>query len=116
LLVYTLGFVDRVTLLLKFDKHVTRRREFTYANPDEYETNADSFTGGPRNPADAEECHRTKRDGTRGDQIRYNSTSEEFGVLGNDNIIRSYYVPDPARHLKASNAVYYQEACLEVRG
>jgi hypothetical protein len=114
-LVYTLGFLDRATLLFKFDKHVTRRREFAFATPDEYETNADRFNGGPRNPLETEECHRVKRDETVGDQLRYNDNTQEFGVLGNDNYIRSYYIPDPARHLKATNRVYFQESCLEQR-
>jgi hypothetical protein len=116
MLVYTLGFIDRYTLLFKFDKHVTKRREFAYTSADEYETYADSFNGGPRNVAETEQCTRRKRDGTNGDQIRYNILTDEFGVLGNDNYIRSYYVPDPARHGKANNLTYYRDACLEVRG
>jgi hypothetical protein len=114
-LVYTLGFPDRATLLFKFDKHVTRGREFPYADADEYETHADSFNGGPRG-RDTEQCHRTKRDGSVGDQIRYNTQSEAFGILGSDNVIRSYYVPDPGRHGMANNLVYFQDSCRQVRG
>ena len=115
MLVYNLGFIDQATLLLKFDKHVTRRREFPYATADEYETHADEFNGGPRDTHTAE-CHRQKRDGSVGDQVRYNTADERFGVLGNDNVMRSYYIPDPRRHGKASNRIYYHEACLETRG
>ena len=115
MLVYTLGFIDRATLLFKFDKHVTRGREFPYATADEYETYADEFNGGPRDAA-TEQCYRVKRDSSVGDQVRYNTADERFGVLGNDNIIRSYYIPDPFRHGKASNRIYYEDACLEVRG
>ncbi len=42
---YTLGFPDTATKLFKFDKHVTIRREFLYADADEYQTNADRFLG-----------------------------------------------------------------------
>jgi hypothetical protein len=117
---YTLGFPDRAMLLYKFDKHVTRQREFTYATADEYETHADRFLGGPRD-ADTEECVRTKRDGTPGDRVRYNRVTQEFGILGNDNVIRSYYIPSPTLppprgHTKGTNLQYYRDACNEVRG
>lgn len=115
MLVYTLGFIDRATLLFKFDKHVTKRREFAYATADEYETRADEFNGGPRD-ANTDQCHRRKRDGSVGDQVRYNGADERFGVLGNDDVMRSYYIPDPQRHGKANNRIYYTEACLEIRG
>ena len=115
MLVYTLGFIDQNTLLLKFDKHVTRQREFTYANPDEYETNADRFLGEPLDAATTEQCDRRKRDNTVGDRLRYCRVTDEFGALANDNYIRSYFVPNPARHGKATNLDYHNEACLEVR-
>lgn len=112
---YTRGFIDNRTLLLKFDKHVTRRREFTYTTAVEYEEHADEFLGGLRDQ-DTEECFRTKLDGTVGDKLRYNRTSEEFGTLANDNVIRSYFIPDPARHHKPTNFDYFEQACAEVRG
>lgn len=112
---YTRGFIDNATLLFKFDKHVTRRREFTYSTAVEYEEHADQFLGGARSP-DVEECVRTKRDGTVGDKLRYNRISEEFGTLANDNIVRSYFIPDPARHHKPANLDYFEQACAEVRG
>lgn len=112
---YTRGFIDNVTLLLKFDKHVTRRREFTYATAVEYEEHADQFLGAPLGP-DVRECVRTKRDGSEGDKLRYNQVSEEFGSLANDNIIRSYFIPDPVRHHKATNLDYFEQACAEIRG
>lgn len=112
---YTRGFIDNATLLLHFDKHVTRGREFTYATAVEYEEHADQFLGGARSP-DVEECVRTKRDGTVGDKLKYNRVSEEFGALANDNIIRSYFIPDLARHHKPTNLDYFEQACAEVRG
>lgn len=111
---YTLGFPDRAALLFKFDKHVTRGREFAYTTPDEYETNADRFLGGPLD-ADAEECLRTRRDGTAGDTVRYNRNTQEFGVLGADNVIRSYFIPNTARHGWPSNLDYFRNACTEQR-
>jgi hypothetical protein len=113
-LVYTLGFVDRSTLLFKFDKHVVKNREFAYTTPDEYETHADFFNGGPKDP-DTLECHRQNQDNTTGDQVRYNITDERFGILSKDKIIRSYYIPNPRRHGKATNRIYYEDACLENR-
>jgi hypothetical protein len=116
---YTAGFLPGM-LVSHFDKHVTLYREFTYATADEYETNADRFLGGPMD-ADTEECFRTKADGTVGDRIRYDRVTQELGILGNDNVIRTYYIPDPVSppprgHTKGTNLQYYQDACNEVRG
>ena len=113
---YTSGFPTLIYRDFKFDKHVTRGREFAYATADEYGANADRFLGEPLDPTTTEECFRIKRDGTIGDKIRYNRTTQEFGVLGDDNVIRSYFKPDPARHGKGTNLNYFHEACNEVRG
>lgn len=113
---YTLGFPTALERALKFNKHVTLGREFAYASAEEYEANADRFLGEPLVNNTTEECIRTKRDGTIGDKIRYNGATQEFGVLGNDNVIRSYFVPDPARHGMGTNLNYFYDACHQVRG
>ncbi len=116
---YTLGFPDTTTKLFKFDKHVTIGKEFLYADADEYESNADRFLGEPLD-ANTLECFRRKRDGTRGDKMRYNIVTQEYGILGNDNKIRSYYIPNPAPypigHGKGTNERYFRESCLQIRG
>src|SRR2546421_667632 len=101
-------------LQYKFHKHVRLRQEFAYTTLDEYETNADRFLGEPLN-ADTEEFVKTKRDGTVGDRLRYNRVTQEFGVLGNDNVIRAYFIPDPADHHWPTNLDYFRHCCTEQR-
>jgi hypothetical protein len=117
---YTRGFLDPATLSFKFDKHVIRYREFTYATADEYETNADRFLGEPKD-ANTEECFRRQRDGTVGARVRYNKVTQEFGVLMNNNVILCYFIPSPVLppprgHTKGTNLDYFRHACSEVRG
>jgi hypothetical protein len=116
---YTLGFPDAKTLNYKFDKHVTIGKEFTFATAIEYELNADRFLGGPLNSSTVE-CFRKKLDGSVGDKIRYNKITQEFGILSNDNKIRSYYIPNPAPkpigHGWGSNEKYFWHNCGQVRG
>jgi hypothetical protein len=111
---YTFGFADAFELAKHFDKHVIRRREFSVSTPQGYELLADEFLGAPLD-GDMEECYRTKRDGTRGDKIRYNRVTQEYGVLSNDEVIRSYFIPDPARHGKGTNLNFFNDTCNEVR-
>jgi hypothetical protein len=111
---YTRGFIDHAMLLWKFHKHVTLGREFTYATRDDYETNADRFLGEPKD-TNTEEYVKIKKDGTRGDKLRYNRVTQEFGILGSDGVIRSYYKPNPARHGKGTNYDYYLDCCSEQR-
>ena len=110
---FTKGFPSSAERDYKFDKHVIRGREFTYASSLEYEANADRFLGGPLD-SDTMECVRVKHDGTIGDKIRYNRRTEEFGVLGNDGIIRSYFRPDPNVHKMPSNLDYFNKTCRAV--
>lgn len=111
----TLGFPDNATMLFKFDKHVIKGREFPFATATEYQMNADRFLGGPLD-TETVECFRQKANGTIGDRIRYNKVTQEYGILGNDNRIRSYYKPNPARHGKGTNYKYWQASCAEIRG
>lgn len=114
---FTNGFPDQETLELKFDKHVTQGREFSYVDANEYGRQADRFLGGPMD-ADTEECVRKKRNGGIGDTVRYNRLTQEFGVLGNDGTIRSYYVPrpGPSGHGFVNNYLYWRNSCSQVRG
>lgn len=116
---YTNGFPDQTTLELKFDKHVTIGQEFTYSDANEYGQQADRFLGEPLD-ADTLECFRTRKNGTVGDKIRYNRVTQEFGILAANNTIRSYYVPRPGPqpngHGFATNELYWQHSCSQVRG
>ncbi|MBI3635314.1 MAG: hypothetical protein HY216_03710 [Candidatus Rokubacteria bacterium] len=89
----------------KFAKHGA---EFGVATPDEYLQLADTFLGGPLNPGTTWECVREN-----GDHLRYNTETEEFGVLRPDGVIKTYFKPDPADHRQSNNVEYFRKACRQ---
>jgi hypothetical protein len=82
----------------------------TQADMQRYEALADAFLGGPRE-ATTRECIR-RRDNAL---ARYNSATEEYGVLSPDGYILTYYKPDPRLHRCADNLAYFQIDCRRVR-
>jgi hypothetical protein len=111
----TQGFADSFERAKHFDKHVTRRQEFAFATASEYEEAADRFLGEPLDPSTTEQCFRTKRDGSTGDMIRYNRVTQELGILRRDGVIWTYFIPDPARHKRATNLDYFNDLCNEIK-
>lgn len=109
---YTLGFVDDVEWVEHFLNHGA---DFGAATKDDYLRMADEFLGGPLG-ADTLECFRQRHDGTQGDRIRFNRDTEAFGVLSRDNVIRTYYVPDPLEHKEPDNMTYFRKECNKVKG
>jgi len=91
----TLGF-DPVLLPDHFQWHGA---DFAVGSKEEYENLADTFLGGPKAPT-AEECNRLG-----GDVVRYDPMTEEFGVLGTDGVIRTYYKPVPCHTLPPAKRV-----------
>jgi len=85
---FTNGF-EELKLGEKFDKHVTNQNEFPHiTTEDEYLDAADSFCGGAMD-ANTEE-HIRSYDSAR---IRYNRVTNEFGIVGADGYIKTYYKP-----------------------
>jgi filamentous hemagglutinin len=91
-----------------FKKHVTLRNEFSAATMYDYQSLADQFMSAPRSPT-VHECVRAG-----GDIVRYDSSTEEFGILDKDGVIRSYFKPDPARHGEATNLDYWKKECKRI--
>lgn len=111
---YTLGFFDVIERDQHFDRHVTIGQEMVAADAPEYEALADDFLGRPLD-GDTQENYRMKRDGTRGDKIRYNRVTQEYAILSQDNYIRSYYIANPAVHRFLTNADYFRWDCRRVK-
>jgi filamentous hemagglutinin len=84
------------------DDHWQKHPEFGLPSPASYESAADAFLGGPL-PAGCHEQIRI-RDGAT---IRYDPATGEFGVVGADNYIRTYFKPDPAIHGFRDNLQYF---------
>ncbi len=82
---YTKGFVNDDTLTEKFDKHVILQGEFPGVITEaEYFKLADDFCGGVKE-ANTQE-HIRSYDGA---VLRYNKTTNEFGIVGSDGFIRT---------------------------
>jgi pyocin large subunit-like protein len=101
---YTRGFKDFADLMDHYQSHVS---EFGVKamGPTEYQELADAFLGGPTS-AGVHEHTRSK-----GDRLRFNPVTNEFGVLSASGFIRTYYKPDPIEHGEATNMDYYLREC-----
>ena len=100
---YTKGF-DPVFLADHFQRH---GQDFGAGTAQIYEAMADTFLGESLGST-TQECIRTT-----GDILRYDSVSDEFGILAANGVIRTYYKPSPAFHLQPTNLVYFQKECLK---
>ena len=90
-------FGDAAKLQDHFDRHGA---DFGARTPAEYEAQAQAFLTGQK-PAEVLEKVRPN-----GDIVRYNPTTDEFGVAS-PSTIRTYYKPDPAVHGKPTNLDYF---------
>jgi len=114
----TNGFESLVQLNRHFGEH---GNDFGASNPADYEQMADTFLSGDK-PETVHECARPG-----GTKIRYDPTSEAFGIIDNGGIIRTYFKPIPCSllpgsmrevtrqagrcHRYANNLVYFKAEC-----
>jgi pyocin large subunit-like protein len=99
--------------------HAKHQSQFPGINPGEYEALADAFLRRPPAP-ELRECTRK-----RGDFLRYNTITEEFGILSGSGVIRTYFRPVPcvtlppaARvhcHGHPTNLDYFRAECKKER-
>lgn len=99
----TLGFMTPEDLADHFTKH---HAEFGFESEMEYLVAADAFLGRSLDLATTGQCHRRN-----GDLLRYNPSTEEFGVLGSNRVIKTYCKPDPVDHRQPNNLVYFRLEC-----
>jgi filamentous hemagglutinin len=85
-------------LLDHFERHGA---DFGAISPSEYERMASDILR-QSNPEVALEKIRKN-----GDIVRYNPSTEEFGILSKDGVIRTYYKPDPSVHGLKTNLEYF---------
>lgn len=114
---YTLGF--RPDLLAPhFSDHQAEFPDVT--TEAEYEARADRFLSKPLD-RDTLECYRTRPDGTRGAKVRYNTRTQEYGILRQDNYILSYYIAgragpsNPRGHRFTTNVDYFRWDCARIK-
>jgi len=114
----TKGFESLVQLRRHFSEHGS---DFSASNPNEYEEMADEFLGGDM----AGTMYECVRPG--GAKLRYDSSTDAFGVLDPTDIIRTFFKPVPCSslagamreqmrrsgrcHSSANNLVYIKTEC-----
>ncbi len=90
---FTNGFVGAIQLSQHFANHGPA---LGVHSVQEYEKRADRFLGGPK-PSHVQEYKRSK-----GDVLRYDTITQEFGVVDRFGTIRTYFKPVPCSSLPAS--------------
>ena len=96
----TKGFENPLALSDHFTKHGAR---LGIADESTYLVRADNFLGRQKSPT-AHEFQRL----WNSDLVRYDPTTEEFGVLDKDGYIKTYYKPNPATHGFQTNGEYFE--------
>lgn len=91
-------FADNARLQDHFRRHGA---DFGLSNPPDYEAQAARFLAGRPSQGILEIVR------TNGDIVRYNTSTNEFGIITQDGIIRTYFKPDPAVHGYPSNMEYF---------
>ncbi len=83
--------------------------DFGALNEADYESKAGAFLTNPLNTNTLEGIR--PRDNAT---IRYNTVTEEYGIISSDGYIRTYYKPDPTLHGLPSNLDYFNDNCNQV--
>jgi len=92
------GFADNARLNDHFSRHGS---DFGATTLQIYEQQAIDFLSG------APDANELQLQRTNGDYIRFNPTTDEFGIVTQNGIIRTYYIPDPAIHGYPTNLDYF---------
>lgn len=86
----------------KLQDHFSRHgADFASPTAADYETAADDFLTGSREPGTLEKLR------PNGDIVRYNPATGEFGIVNSSGEIRTYFKPDPAVHGYPTNLDYF---------
>jgi pyocin large subunit-like protein len=112
----TRGFASHTHLLSHFGDHAS---DFSVSTLMEYEELADHFLSKPSTP-DMHECPRKQ-----GDKVRFDKKTNEFGVIGSDGVIRTYFIPKKCSmvpkviprikcHKFATNLEYAKSQCNSI--
>lgn len=116
----TKGFISVAELRRHFSEHGD---DFGASNAEEYEALADDFLGGTAS-SDVHEC--TRKCGL---MIRYCLSTEAFGILDTDGVIRTFFKPIPCSqvsfakreavrqagrcHKYPNNLIYFRQECAK---
>src|SRR5271165_1016470 len=87
----TKGFLNYRQRARHFSEHGV---DFGASNANDYEQIADAFLGGAAPLGSVHECTRKM-----GDKVRYDPTTQAYGVLDSRGVIRTFYKPVPCAAL-----------------
>ncbi len=76
--------------------------DFGAQSPEEYEQQASTFLDGQKSPITLEKVRPAS-----GDTVRFNPSTDEFGILTKNSTIRTYFRPEPAIHGYPTNLEYF---------
>ncbi|MCL5960389.1 MAG: hypothetical protein M1358_13965 [Chloroflexi bacterium] len=96
---YRKGFANEVMRVDHFQRHGS---DFGVEGVLEYELLAKTFLNRPSSSTLI-----TKTRVTNGDIVRFDTTTEHFGVKASDGTIRTFYKPNPAQHGFPTNLDYF---------
>jgi pyocin large subunit-like protein len=106
LVAWCFGKVPFATPADRADHFQRHGSDFGAVNEMEYEAKAESFLKGPKNATTYEQIRAC------GDVVRFDSASNEFGVVAANGDIRTYFIPIPGvTHRYQSNLAYFQATC-----
>ncbi len=91
-----------------FDKHCTRRGEFLCRTELEYEARADVFMTNKRRITTLQ-CRRPQ-----GGIVRYDLFTKEFGVVGQNGFVVTYFLARPVSHGYPFNVCYFLAQCRRI--
>ena len=111
----TLGFADTGELAQHFSDHAS---DFMAITESQYEAMADWFLAKAKTAA-MFECIRM-----RGDRLRYDTLTNEFGIVSASGTIRTYFIPRPCTslppgtrkikcHKRPTNMDYVRDTCAQ---
>jgi hypothetical protein len=92
-------FANQKLLTRHFKKHGA---DFGAKSVAEYEKMASDFMTKPKPQGVLEKVRPSD-----GALVRYNPKAEEFGILGNSGVMRTYYKPSPSAHKYKTNLEYF---------
>ena len=98
---YTRGFNNAQALTEHYTKHGAL---LGVVIEQDYLERADIFCGGPR-PADVLECTTST-----GDRLRFRIATQEYGVLSQANLIRTYHIRSGS---KRRDALWFARKCAQ---
>lgn len=91
---HTIGFRNAAAKHNHYQKHIIEKGEFVCADADEYEERADTFLGKPAGGTIREYVR--KNADQFGDVIKWDTATNEYGVVDSSGTILTYFIVDYA--------------------